>query len=333
MQTPVISVIIPAYNSARFIRDTLDSVFSQTYRHFETVVINDGSPDTEELENELRPYLNRIVYVKQGNRGVSSARNAGIQRASGEYIAFLDSDDLWLPQFLESQMNFLQRGPVLDFAYSDGLFFGDGPCSGKRVMEVYPSAGPVTFESLLLDRCHISTSGIAAKRQVLLDAGLFDETLSHAEDFDLWLRVAHRGARMAYQTSVLWKCRLRPGSLSTLDTQMLAGDVAVLTKVERTLELDAKLRLALRALIQRACAYRELEHGRRCLVEGRFEEARRSFTSANGYLRRNKIRVVLAGLKCAPALTRAVARMWGEVLAVFARLKWRHTGLPQLRLP
>ena len=138
---------------------------------------------------------------------------------------------------------------------------------------------------------------------------------------------------MAYQTKVLWRCRLRQGSLSTLDNRMLVGDAAVLMKVERTLSLEPKLRLVLRGMIERACAYRELEHGRLCLSEGQFEEARRSFESANTYLRRNKIRFVLAGLKCAPVLTRTLARTWSEALAISARLKWRNAGVPQARLP
>src|SRR6201998_3148699 len=95
-RAPSVRVVIPAYNSARYIGETLDSVFGQTYRDFEVLVINDGSPDTEALEAGLRPYFERIVYLKQDNRGPAAARNLGIQQARGEYIAFLDSDDCWL---------------------------------------------------------------------------------------------------------------------------------------------------------------------------------------------------------------------------------------------
>ncbi len=95
----VVSVIIPAYNAAGLISETLQSVFAQTYRDFETIVVNDGSPDTAALEAVLRPFADRLVYLRQENRGVSAARNAGIRAAQGRYVAFLDSDDLWEPGF------------------------------------------------------------------------------------------------------------------------------------------------------------------------------------------------------------------------------------------
>src|SRR5215467_1463918 len=104
-RAPSVSVIIPAYNTARYIGEALDSVFGQTYRDFEVIVINDGSPDTEALEAVLRPYLDRIVYLKQENRGPAAARNLGIHQARGEYIAFLDSDDCWVEEYLARQMS------------------------------------------------------------------------------------------------------------------------------------------------------------------------------------------------------------------------------------
>src|ERR1700730_1568273 len=99
-ETPTVSVIIPAYNTALYIVETLDSVFAQTFRDFEVILINDGSPDTDKLEQVIEPYRERIVYLKQKNGGPSAARNAGIGWSRGEYIAFLDSDDSWLPQYL-----------------------------------------------------------------------------------------------------------------------------------------------------------------------------------------------------------------------------------------
>jgi glycosyltransferase involved in cell wall biosynthesis len=319
-----VSIIIPAYNTSKYIRETLESVFAQTFENFEVIVVNDGSSDTKEFERELRPYLDRIVYIKQENRGASAARNAGIYRAIGEYIAFLDSDDIWLPQYLESQMRLFQQSPPPDFVYTDGLVFGGLLLTGKRIMELYPSSGTVTFESLLVEKCNVSTPGVVARKQVLIDAGLFDENISHAEDYDLWLRVAHWGARITYQKEVLWKCRLRPGSLSSRTDEMYAGEAEVLIKLDKTLQLDPGIHLVIRSRIARARAQWELEHGRRCLLEHRFEEAQRSFASANTYLRRNKLRFVLVGLKCAPILTRWLARTWNEVLLILLRVKCRN---------
>src|SRR5438132_9051132 len=98
---PIVSVIIPAYNVAPFIGETLTTVFAQSFNDYEVIVINDGSPDTEELERALQPFIDRINYIKQENRGASAARNAGLRAARGEFVAFLDADDLWLSNYLD----------------------------------------------------------------------------------------------------------------------------------------------------------------------------------------------------------------------------------------
>ncbi|MGH8106872.1 MAG: glycosyltransferase family 2 protein, partial [Arenimonas sp.] len=103
---PAVSIIIPAYNLAPYIAETLDSVFAQTCRDFEIIVINDGS--TDDTEERIAPYRNRIVYIRQENRGVMAARNVGLQAARGRYIALLDGDDLWLPNFLEVLVGMLE---------------------------------------------------------------------------------------------------------------------------------------------------------------------------------------------------------------------------------
>src|SRR5215210_7974852 len=105
---PTVSVIIPAYNAAKYIGQALNSVFDQTFRSHESIVINDGSPDTVELERELEAYGANIQYIKQGNRGAAAARNAGLLSARGEYVAFLDADDRWRPNFLKEQIEFLK---------------------------------------------------------------------------------------------------------------------------------------------------------------------------------------------------------------------------------
>ena len=94
---PLISVIVPAYQAAQFIAATLDSILAQTFRNFELIVVNDGSPDSEDLEKVLEPYRSRIIYLRQENQGLAGARNTGIRASRGEYIAPLDADDLWAP--------------------------------------------------------------------------------------------------------------------------------------------------------------------------------------------------------------------------------------------
>jgi len=143
---PLISVIIPAYNAASVIARTLDSVLSQTFTDFEILVVNDGSPDTTELESVLDSY--RIVYHKQENRGAGAARNVGVNNARGQFLAFLDADDYWLPNYLEAQMTVLQKSGA-DAVYCDALFVGSPALKDKTYMELAPSRTEVTPESLL----------------------------------------------------------------------------------------------------------------------------------------------------------------------------------------
>src|SRR5918999_2458867 len=128
----MISVIIPAFRAAGYIADTLASVFSQSYADIEVILVNDGSPDTPRLIDAIRPWRDRLVYLEQDNAGAGAARNAGIAAAKGEFLAFLDADDRWLPGFLESQVRFLERHPHCDMVYADARLIGDTPLAGKR---------------------------------------------------------------------------------------------------------------------------------------------------------------------------------------------------------
>src|ERR1700751_944670 len=107
-KAPSVSVIIPSYNTAAYIAEALDSVFAQTFTDFEVIVVNDGSPDADELEAALAPFAARTQFISEGNRGASAARNAGIGVARGNYIALLDADDRWAPDFLERQVGYLE---------------------------------------------------------------------------------------------------------------------------------------------------------------------------------------------------------------------------------
>src|SRR5437660_1074209 len=111
---PQVSVIIPAYNTAHYIGGALASVFAQRFSNFEVIVVNDGSTDCERLELAIGSYLSRITYLKQENRGPGAARNLGIRHSHGEYLAFLDSDDSWLPEYLNEQIGFLRNESSLD---------------------------------------------------------------------------------------------------------------------------------------------------------------------------------------------------------------------------
>lgn len=306
---PLVSVVIPAYNVSPYISETLDSVFAQTFTNYEVIVVNDGSPDTSELERTLAPYQRRIVYLKQENRGAAGARNAGIRAARGRYLAFLDGDDLWLPDFLKKQVKFIESGRGYDLVYSNAYHFGDHD-EGKTYMQTCPSEGEVTCESLLAGRCNVICSGVLARKERIVEVGLFDEDLHIAEDFDLWIRLSKRiGARMNYQRDVLVGYRHRPGSLAfNIDRQMEESILAYerighhpsLTPSERTI-LNQTL-----AMQRAGVASRK---GKRKFDEGNFAEALDFFREAHTHRPTWKLRLLLNSIRLAPSLVQRLYRL------------------------
>ena len=118
--SPRVSVIVPAYMTSHLIVGALDSVMEQTFRDFEILVVNDGSPDTTELEKVLAPYSEKIVYIKQENKRAAGARNTAIRKAKAEFLAFLDSDDTWLPDHLASQMTLFEQDQMAYWSLQSG---------------------------------------------------------------------------------------------------------------------------------------------------------------------------------------------------------------------
>src|SRR5215472_1922307 len=197
-RTARVSVIIPCYKTAKFVAQTLQSVFAQTYQDFEVVLVNDGSPDTPELEKAIAPWRKRITYLHTENCGLAGARNNGIRAAKGELIALLDSDDIWEPNYLEVQVRKLDEDPSADIVYPNAMIFDEGP----GLYEFPRSYGEVTFNSLVQERCVVMVS-VLARRSALERAGLFDSNLRSCEDFDMWLRCLKSGSRIIYHNQVL----------------------------------------------------------------------------------------------------------------------------------
>jgi glycosyltransferase involved in cell wall biosynthesis len=308
---PKVSVIMPSYNTANLIGEALDSVFAQEYTDFEVIVINDGSPDTPELERVLASYGNRIVYLKQQNRRACGARNNGIQHARGEYLAFLDSDDSWDPKYLRVQMEKLESDPSLDMVYCDCQIYGSGPQSGKTFMQTCPSDGEANFEAFLLERCQAPISGTVVRRKALLDAGLFDERLAMCDDYEMWLRLAYHGCRITYHSAPLGRVRIgRPNSLSASNARMLAALVAILSNVKAEWKLSESQRAQLQEKLEETQALLALERGKELLKQSQFRQARALLEEANGQLRRGKLKITLLGLRIAPGFTAFAARSW-----------------------
>ena len=307
---PCVSIIIPAYNIAKFIAEALNSVLAQTFTDYEIFVINDGSPDTEALEQALEPYLDRVVYLKQSNQGAGAARNAGLKAARGRYVAFLDGDDAWLPTHLSEQIGFLESGPGYDLVYADAEIFGGGPNNSRTCMEDNPSKGEVTFDSLLSSQCSVITSAVVARREPILKVGLFDEKLRNAQDFDLWLRLAKRDkAKMNYQHKVLARRRTGHDSLASDDVRSLEAEVHVLTKMARRTDLSPTELATIRRTVPLRRATIEVLRGKRHLLKGEFEAAAKSFAASNVLSRNWKLRLVLFGLRIAPHLLQRIYKV------------------------
>jgi glycosyltransferase involved in cell wall biosynthesis len=308
-RNPQVSVIMPSYNTSRLISTALDSVLQQVFRDFEVIVVNDGSPDTEELEKVLQPYLSKIVYVKQPNKRAGGARNTAIAKARGEFLAFLDSDDSWLPQHLASQMQMFKDDPSLDLVYSNCVLASDLGDSGE-FMRLCPSEGTANFAALVVERCHIPISSVVVRKRIFEKAGTFDETLARCDDYDMWLRAAFHGAKIGYSKKV--QARLstgRPGSLGTSRARMTEAYWKILQKADESLPLSPEDRDTVRKRAAEVHGMYLLEEGKLRLREGRFDEARKLLLEANSYLRRTKLTLVLLGLSIAPATTSKFASL------------------------
>jgi len=315
-----VSIVIPAYRASGCISATLDSVLAQTFSDYEIIVVNDGSPDTEELEQVLQRYLPQIRYFKQENRGPSSSRNRGIVEARGEYVAFLDADDFWLPEHLASQMAILRNTPTLGLVYSDSLVVRDGKCIRKTFDREHQEK-PVTFEALLGERCTVSTSTTVASRKELLEAGLFDEGMTRCEDFDLWLRMAFRGTKMTY-SSQAHVCRMVSHSgLSSNHYQMKRALIDVYRKVESSLPLSQ----AQKELLRQRCEWTEgvaqLDLVKDFIHAGDFDKALVSANRAASVLGSWRVHLAVVALARAPRWFGAYYHAHEQVLTVCNRIQ------------
>ena len=315
-----VSVVIPAYEASGCIAATLDSVLAQTFSDYEIVVVNDGSPDTEALEQVLQEYLPRIRYFKQENRGPSSSRNRGIVEARGEYIAFLDADDFWLPEHLASQIAILRGTPSLGLVYSDSLVVRDGKCI-RKTFDRERQEKPVTFEALLGERCTVSTSTTVASRKELLAAGLFDESMTRCEDFDLWVRMAFQGTRMTFSPQA-HVCRMVSGSgLSSNKYEMKRALIDVYRKIDSSLPLSLTQKELLKQRCERIEAIAQLDLVKEFIHVGDYEKALLSASRASSVLGSWRVRLAVIALAKAPRCFGAYYRAHEQVLGMCNRIR------------
>lgn len=186
-----VSIIIPVYNRQKYIGEAIKSVLAQTYKNYEIIVVDDGSSD--DVKNALKPYMSKIKYVYQENRGLAAARNTGIKHSQGKYLAFLDDDDLFEPLKLETQVQILESNSELGFVYSGYYYFeNNGPTKHILTLPQEKDKSNEEFSKEYFLKHDIPISTLLVFRKSVEDVGLFDECLRANEDVDMWLRLSMR---------------------------------------------------------------------------------------------------------------------------------------------
>jgi glycosyltransferase involved in cell wall biosynthesis len=258
-----VSVIIPTYNRGWILKEAIDSVSAQDYKDFELIVVDDGSTDnTSEI---LASYENDIKVLFQENKGVSAARNRGITEASGQLIAFLDSDDLWLPRKLYTQVDFFNQMPDALICQTEEIWIRDGQRVNPKKRHKKPSG--MIFEPSL-ELCLVSPSAVMIRRSLFDRVGEFDVTLPACEDYDLWLRISCRFPVYLIDTPLIIKRGGHDDQLSSmkgLDKFRIKAIEKIINSGRLT---EDQYRAAVKALKEKCKIYAD-----GCRKRGRTEEA------------------------------------------------------------
>lgn len=230
----MISIIIPSYNSAQMVCDAIESVLISIEEDYEIILINDGS--TDNTAEVITTYLSdkRIKYIEQSNRGLAGARNTGIENANGEYLVFLDADDLILPNKLLVQRKFLDENPAFDIVYSKSEWFIEDDFNNTREVRFPVYTGEVIQYLIYGNFIHVNS--VMVRKDAVIKAGLFDENLRELEDWDLWLRMALNGSKFGFTPGVHSKVRIRKGSMTSNQVRMNGTMVKVLEKTINQIE-------------------------------------------------------------------------------------------------
>lgn len=260
---PLVSVVVPTFNRAGQIGAAVDSVLTQTYPHWELIVVDDGSQDETPLV--LSAYGERIRTIRQENLGVSAARNRGILAAGGEFITLLDSDDYWLPDKLAAQVVFFQQHPAMRLCQTEEIWVRNG-------RRVNPKTRHRKFAGMIFEKtlplCLISPSAVMLRRSLLDEVGLFDETLPACEDYDLWLRITWKYPVGLIETPLIVKRGGHTDQLSAMP-ELDKHRIRAIVKILEQGCLSPSQAAAARAMLAEKCRI----YAAGCRKRGRLEEA------------------------------------------------------------
>ncbi|SMC72791.1 glycosyltransferase family 2 protein [Pedobacter nyackensis] len=252
-QKALVSVIIPSYNYEQYLPYTLDCLINQSYQHIEVIVVDDGSKDnTRELMQHYLKMDSRILYFYQENKGLSSARNFGIHHSKGEYVQFLDADDLVSEHKLELQVEHLNNHPDLYISYTDGCYFADKKPSElfKTLLlteeEWMPKLNGLHYEAIevLVKRNIMPVNSALVKSTVFEKAGLFNENLRSLEDWDFWLRCAFANLKIQYldDERAFALVRVHKNSMSQDRSKMYSYELELRLKIQDAIQESSALK-------------------------------------------------------------------------------------------
>ena len=271
---PLVSVIIPTYNRGWILTEAIDSVLAQDYEDFELIVVDDGSTDnTPEI---LDAYGQDIMVLRQANKGVSAARNRGIAEAGGQLVAFLDSDDFWLPRKLSRQVDFFKLNPDAVINQTEEIWIRNGARVNPKDRHRKPS-GMIFERSLGL--CLISPSAVMIKKPLFDAVGVFDENLPACEDYDLWLRVSCRYPVHLIDTPLIIK-RGGHGDELSKAPGLDRFRINALEKIIQSGQLADTQRLATLQALREKCSI----YANGCLKRGRKDEAKYYYGLTHKYI-------------------------------------------------
>jgi glycosyltransferase involved in cell wall biosynthesis len=208
-----VSVIVPVYNGEKYIREAIDSILNQSYKDFEVIVIDDGSIDN--TLSIVKECDGKIRWKSQENKGQASAINEGIKMVKGEYVAYLDADDVCMPQRLEIQVKYLDEHPGVGLVYS-------GLCQVNSIGKIQRTIKAVPYDHfVLLQTDYIARSTVLHRKKCLDEVGLFDESITGDDDWDMWIRISEK-FRVGYIAEPLVKYRVHGENISLRRPKRLA---------------------------------------------------------------------------------------------------------------
>jgi glycosyltransferase involved in cell wall biosynthesis len=263
-KTPMVSVIIPTYNRGWIVKEAIDTVLEQDFDDYELIVVDDGSDDNTPAI--LKAYGKKITVLHQPNKGVSAARNHGIAAASGRLIAFLDSDDLWLPRKLSAQVKFFKDHPDAVVNQTQEHWIRDGVRVNPKIKH-HKFSGMIFEKSLAL--CLVSPSAVMIQKSLFGTVGVFDEDLPACEDYDLWLRISCRYPVHLIETALIIKRGGHADQLSKatgLDKYRIQSLVKIIDSDLLTPQQDQAARITLKEKCE--------VYAGGCRKRGREEEAK-----------------------------------------------------------